>query len=498
MTEPTGQTSAAPEPATAGPATPFHDLDAYAALPRLAGLALSPDGTRLVTAVSTLNPERNAYRTALWEVDPAGARPARRLTRSAKGEGQAAYLPDGSLLFVSARPDPEAKEDDETPALWQLPAAGGEARVLARRPGGIDGVRVARDSGLVVVGSDTFPSAVTAEDDEKIRKQRKDGTVDAILHERDPIRYWDHDLGPDEPRLLCGTVPDPAPPGAGVEGGRIELRDLTPAPGRSLVNAGWDVTPDGATVITSIKVTERGGEREALIAIDVATGGQRPLLDDPDREFASPVVDPTGQRAAVTVWRRSSPTAPPDVDLGLLDLGTGALRIVAEGWDRWPGTPAWTPDGAALIVAADEHGRCPLFRIDLAATDSGADRVTRNGDVCNKIGTYLKALAAADNGVPFHVCLPSPTIDWRMADGLREIPIEQRAARELTHVAGRASDGALVEVRISPAATPARNDAFDVTPARLVTGLVTERGVCAASRAGLEALFPDQRGTQSA
>jgi methylthioribose-1-phosphate isomerase len=123
----------------------------------------------------------------------------------------------------------------------------------------------------------------------------------------------------------------------------------------------------------------------------------------------------------------------------------------------------------------------------------GTDRVTRNGDVCNKIGTYLKALAAADNGVPFYVCLPSPTIDWRVADGLREIPIEQRAAREVTHIAGRTSSGDVVDVLIAPETTPARNDAFDVTPARLVTGLVTERGVCAASPAALESLFPGMR-----
>jgi methylthioribose-1-phosphate isomerase len=121
----------------------------------------------------------------------------------------------------------------------------------------------------------------------------------------------------------------------------------------------------------------------------------------------------------------------------------------------------------------------------------GTDRVTRDGDVCNKVGTYLKALAAADNGVPFHVCLPSPTIDWRVADGVREIPIEQRDGREVTHVAGLLADGSRAEVRISPAGTPARNDAFDVTPARLVTGLVTERGICRADRAALRAMFPD-------
>lgn len=120
----------------------------------------------------------------------------------------------------------------------------------------------------------------------------------------------------------------------------------------------------------------------------------------------------------------------------------------------------------------------------------GTDRTTRNGDVCNKIGTYLKALAAHDNGVPFYVALPSPTIDWTVGDGVREIPIEERSGDEVSLVWGRAADGTVVQVRISPDGTSAANPAFDVTPARLVTGLITERGVAEASETGLRGLFP--------
>ena len=120
----------------------------------------------------------------------------------------------------------------------------------------------------------------------------------------------------------------------------------------------------------------------------------------------------------------------------------------------------------------------------------GTDRTTAHGDVCNKIGTYLKALAAHDNGVPFYVALPSPTIDWTVADGRAEIPIEERAGSEVSQVGGW--DGAKVStVQVSPVGSPVGNPAFDVTPARLVTGLITERGICAASAAGLAALFPD-------
>jgi methylthioribose-1-phosphate isomerase len=124
----------------------------------------------------------------------------------------------------------------------------------------------------------------------------------------------------------------------------------------------------------------------------------------------------------------------------------------------------------------------------------GTDRTTSQGDVCNKIGTYLKALAAKDNGVPFYVCLPSPTIDWTIRDGVREVPIEQRDGTEVSHMTGRTADGALATVQVTPEGSPVANYGFDVTPARLVTGLVTERGVAPATRDGLLALFPEQVG----
>jgi methylthioribose-1-phosphate isomerase len=122
----------------------------------------------------------------------------------------------------------------------------------------------------------------------------------------------------------------------------------------------------------------------------------------------------------------------------------------------------------------------------------GTDRVSGNGDVCNKIGTYLKALAARDNGVPFYVALPSPTIDFSVEDGLKEIPIEQRAADEVTTMTGRTADGRIEQVRIVPDGSPVANYAFDVTPARLVSGLITERGVVKADRAALAAAFPER------
>jgi methylthioribose-1-phosphate isomerase len=128
--------------------------------------------------------------------------------------------------------------------------------------------------------------------------------------------------------------------------------------------------------------------------------------------------------------------------------------------------------------------------VDLAIV--GTDRVTANGDVCNKIGTYLKALAARDNGVPFYVALPSPTIDFSIDDGIRQIPIEQRATEEVATMTGRTADGRIETVRVVPEGSAIANYGFDVTPARLVTGLITERGVLKAERAALASAFPER------
>ncbi|HEX2101294.1 MAG TPA: S-methyl-5-thioribose-1-phosphate isomerase [Candidatus Synoicihabitans sp.] len=148
--------------------------------------------------------------------------------------------------------------------------------------------------------------------------------------------------------------------------------------------------------------------------------------------------------------------------------------------------------GVPHTVVVDNAGGHLMQHGQVDVVIVGSDRTTATGDVCNKIGTYLKALAAHDNGIPFYVALPSPTIDWNSRDGVNEICIEQRAPDEVTHVRGRLSNGRIGSVAITPEGSGALNPAFDVTPARLVTGLITERGVCEASEAGLRRLFPDQ------
>jgi methylthioribose-1-phosphate isomerase len=154
--------------------------------------------------------------------------------------------------------------------------------------------------------------------------------------------------------------------------------------------------------------------------------------------------------------------------------------------------------GVPHTVIADNMGGHLMQHAMVDMAIVGTDRVAANGDVCNKIGTYLKALAAHDNGVPFYVALPSPTIDFRVADGVAEIPIEERDAAEVSAITGRTADGRIETVRVVPEGSPVKNYGFDVTPARLITGLITERGVIAAEPAALARAFPERAASAKA
>ena len=197
--------------------------------------------------------------------------------------------------------------------------------------------------------------------------------------------------------------------------------------------------------------------------------------------------------------------------LATVDWGT-ATAPVYLGHDQGMSLHVWVDEtrprnqGAALTawelgrhgvphtVIADNAGGHLMQRglVDLVIV--GTDRTTAGGDVCNKIGTYLKALAAHDNGVPFYVALPSPSIDFSVHDGVKDVPIEQRSAEEVTNVTGRTADGRIATVAIVAPGSPVANYAFDVTPARFVTGLITERGVIAANAEAIAAAFPERSG----
>lgn len=376
-----------------GAPAPFHDLEHYMALPRLSGLAMSPDGSRLVTTVATLDPAGTAFVSALWEVDPAGHRPARRLTRSAAGETSPTFTVDGDLLFTSARPDPQAEKSEKNPAaLWLLPAGGGEARVIASRGAGLSAPQAATGAPVVLLSSDVLPSATDAEHDEELRTARTDKKVTGILHTGYPVRFWDHDLGPGSPHLFLGELPGvggaqhlgeiPGLPAASEDiDPVITLRDLTSGIGTALREVSSTISHDGTTVVTTAMVVEPGAShRLALVAIDTASGERRTIVDDGASSFESPRISPDGTQVAFIRESRSTGEVAPSVTVGAVDLLTGLTRPLAGTWDRWPSSITWLPDSSGLLLTADDDGRGPIFHLALgqgAGSDAGA---TGDGD----------------------------------------------------------------------------------------------------------------------
>ena len=461
------------------------------AIPRVAALRLAPDGTWLAAAVQTLSADHKKYLTSIWRIDVQGG-PARRLTRSAEGEGSPRFLPDGSLLFTSKRPDPDRKggggkdgDSGDVPALWLLPAAGGEARVVAALPGGVTAAEVARDAGGIVVSSPVLPAAggstgngSSAEDDARLRQERKDAGITAILHESAPVRYWDHDLGPDQPRLFAVDPDQVQETDIGWAGGDQELRvaddadqvqgheqtervakparlrDLTPEPGRALDGEAFELTPDGSSVVTGWWQWDPAGESHCeLVMIDVASGKRRVLLSGADFDFSAPRVSPDGRFIVCLRERHATAEQPVDETLVVLDAGDSDVggwdaagetgRDLLPGYDRWPAEAAWSHDSRALYFAADDGGRRPVFRVDLDTAE--VTRVTGDDGAYTDLnpgpdGRYLYALRATVDSPPTPVRIDLKTTGAEPAAlGGPGVPLT--VPSRLAEVQGIADDG---------------------------------------------------------
>ncbi len=263
----------------------------------------------------------------------------------------------------------------------------------------------------------------------------------------------------DELRFALRPLPPPQRAAAAYSrAGQITEQDIA-------INKG--IGQHGLALIEAIVATKKPGER-----VNVLTHCNAGWLATVDWGTATaPIYLAHDRGHAVHVWVDETRPRNQGASLTAWELGHHGV----------PHTVIPDNTGGHLM----QHGMVDLVIV-------GTDRVTANGDVCNKIGTYLKALAARDNDVPFYVALPSPTIDFSIDDGARQIPIEQRAADEVATMTGRTADGRIETVRIVPDGSPVANYGFDVTPARLVTGLITERGVIRADRSALSAAFPER------
>ncbi|MGE5136855.1 MAG: prolyl oligopeptidase family serine peptidase [Gemmatimonadota bacterium] len=426
----------------------FDDLREYAAIPRVTGLKLSPDGGWLAATVQEVGPEGKKYHTGIWRIlvggDGSGPAVPIRLTSSVDGEGSPEFLPDGSLLFISKRPDPAAapapSPEDRKPALWLLPAAGGEARRIIAPPGGVTGLAAAAGVPEVLLTAPMLPGADGADEDSKRREARLDAGVSAILLEAGPLRYWDHDLGPDQLRLIAARV--------GVNGVEGELRDLTPAPGRALDEQHSELSPDGTVAVSGWNVWEERGElRHEVVAIDTASGARRTLLGAPMTDFTGPRISPDGRQVLCFRSDHETYDVPGDQTLVLVPLeGDAKPTDLLPDLDRWPNGAVWARDSQSVYFTADDNGRCPVFRVDVA--NSAVTRLTTDDaaytDLCPAPdGRYLYALRSAMDSppTPVRIDVTSP--------GAPPLPLPSPGGKvtvpgRVTEVAAEADDGAVI------------------------------------------------------
>ncbi|TPV48748.1 S9 family peptidase [Pseudarthrobacter phenanthrenivorans] len=459
------------------PLTPFHDLDHYLSIPRVSGLALSPDGTRLVTTVATLNSKSTEFGTALWELDPAGQKQARRITRSAKGEAGAAFAANGDVYFTSARPDPESPDADPVNALWLLPAGGGEARVVLNRPGGVGSVMTARAADATFVVAEVLAGSGNEDEDAERRKSRKDNKVSAILHSEYPVRFWDADLGPGQPKIFAvepGKEKEPGKPATIDATAELVLRNLTPDAGPRLREAETAVSPDGRTVYASYtKPLAKADSRSVLVAVDAASGNTTVLLDHEGMNYFPGPVSPDGKTLVVVSESDTTPHQAPQVKLHLLDVsadaadGLDALTPLAHDWDRWAKPAVWLPDGSALLVTADDDGASPVFRISVpaSAAEVSVTRVTQDASAYTDVvvspeGRSAYALRSSYSFPPEPV-----RIDLHSGETTRlPAPAERPAyPGRLERIAATAADGSRV-----PAYLALPEDASAASPAPML------------------------------
>jgi dipeptidyl aminopeptidase/acylaminoacyl peptidase len=430
-------------------------LDALLALPRLLNLHVSPDGARLVLTVQTVAADGRKFEASMWEVSTAGQEPPRRVSPDGGDQTARGFTPDGSLLFSTPRDGPERRQEhgssrrggerrgaialpEERHTLCILPVDSDEPRCVVAPPAGVGEVLTARGSSTVVVTAAMHPGAATLAEDEALDQARTDAGVQARLVDHYPDRYWDHDIGPRQPRLLAIDLGSP--------GGISAPRDLTPAPPW----AGWleevhlCLADDGSRVAFGTEPNAGRHFKVDLAVVATEADGVVRTLIDADVHHGAMAWSPDGTTIAVATVEIGAPDRPARFHLQLVDAATGAVREVAPEWEANAQEVTWTRDGNALLVTADEHGHTPVFRVGL---DGSVTRLSAAGAFRNLApspdGRTLYAIRSHINEAPSPVALDITTADQQPRALSSPIPTTSLATR-LEEVTTAGADGAAV------------------------------------------------------
>lgn len=325
--------------------TSFDDLADFIALSRFRGLALSPDGAQLIATIGELNEKRTTWVDALWRIPLTADAAPIRLTRGEEGDSLLGFSASGDIFFSSKR----AKGDDAQPQLHMLPAAGGEAVVVAERHGGFSNLRADRSGKTIMVSSAAVIGARDAEHESEIIKARKEQKVTGILHDGFPVRDWDHDIAPTRTQIFTASA-------AGLADEKLEFTKLTDF-ARDEHLGSFDLDDSGSVIIASVSRPLRGIAAEhVLVRIDPDTGAATDVAADDAWRYSGVAVSPDG-RTAVT-WRssRASDETPLTQRLVAIDLASGQPRVLGGDFDDFPGEAVFSGDGCWVLSSVDHQG----------------------------------------------------------------------------------------------------------------------------------------------
>jgi dipeptidyl aminopeptidase/acylaminoacyl peptidase len=426
------------------------DFESFASMPRLLNLHVRPDGSRLALTVQNVAADGKRFVGSIWEVDPKGLVAPRLLADPDSGATARGFAGDGSLLFTAPRADADSLADDppkaagsDAPApdaLFLLPAAGGDPRCVLAPDSGIGEVIAAPRSSTVVVTAALHPDATSIDEDAERERARKEAGVQARLVDHYPDRFWDHNIGPRQPRLFAIDVGS-----AGAD--TAPARDLISSPPWAgwLEDVQFALSDDGAKVVFGAEPHHGARFKADLAMLHTSGDGGLRILIDAEAHHGAVAWSPDGSTVAVAGEQLGSPDSPLRYSLQVVDTATGVVTDVTPHWDELALEIRWTRDGRALLVTADQRGHTPVFRIDL---DGTVRRLTSTGAYRNLAlspdGATLYAIRSHIDEPPAAVALDVTVVDQQPAYVSSPVPTTHPPVR-LEDLVTTAPDGASIQ-----------------------------------------------------